>query len=121
MNMMRNKKMFAKMFGLLLSLLFLSVFAAHMLFAADTYRSDKHIKTGLNCDNCHGVAKVAAGAEVGMAKCLSCHEPYEKLAKRTEKMIRNPHANPHLLDLECSVCHHGHRADENYCANCHKE
>ena len=88
--MIRKRRMFAKMFGLLLSLLLLSVFTAQVLFAADVFSSDKHIKTGLNCDNCHGAAKVAAGAEVGMAKCLSCHGPYEKLAKRTEKMSRQP-------------------------------
>ena len=68
MKMIRKRRMFAKMFGLLLSLLLLSVFTAQVHFAADAFISDKHIKTGLNCDNCHGAAKVAAGAEVGMAK-----------------------------------------------------
>ena len=24
-------------------------------------------------------------------------------------------------DLDCNVCHHGHRADENYCRSCHKD
>lgn len=115
--MVRKRRMFAKMFGLLLSLLLLGVFAAQLLFAADVFNSDKHIKTGLNCDTCHGAAKVAAGAEVGMAKCLSCHGPYEKLAKRTETMSRNPHASPHNLD--CNVCHHGHSADKNDCDRCH--
>ena len=121
MKMIRKRRMFAKMFGLLLSLLLLNVFTAQVLFAADVFSSDKHIKTGLNCDNCHGVTKVAAGAEVGMAKCLSCHGPYEKLAKRTEKMSRNPHTNPHYGDLDCNVCHHGHSADENSCDRCHKK
>lgn len=108
------------MSGLRLSLLLLSVFTAQALFAADVFNSDKHIKMGLNCDSCHGTAEVAAGAEVGTAKCLSCHGSYEELAKRTETMSRNPHANPHSLDLDCSACHHGHRADENYCESCHK-
>jgi len=119
--MIRKRRMFAKMFGLLFSLLLLSVFTAQVLFAADVFSSDKHIKTGLKCDSCHGAAKVAAGAEVGMTKCLSCHGPYEKLAKRTEKISRNPHTNPYYGDLDCNVCHHGHRADENYCGSCHKE
>ena len=110
-------RMFTKMFGLPLSLFLLSVFTAQVLFAADVFNSDKHIKTGLNCDTCHGAAKVAAGAEVGMAKCLSCHGPYEKLAKRTETMTRNPHTSPHYLD--CNVCHHGHSADKNDCDRCH--
>ena len=107
------------MFGLLLSLILLSVSTAQVLFAADVFISDKHIQKGLNCHNCHGTTKVAAGAKVDMAKCLSCHGPYEKLAKRTETMSRNPHAS-HFDDLDCNVCHHGHRADENYCGNCHK-
>jgi hypothetical protein len=116
--MVRKKRMFAEIFGLVLSLLFLSVYAVQALFAADVFNADKHIKTGLNCDGCHGAAKVAAGAEVGMAKCLSCHGPYEKLAKRTEKMSRNPHTSPHYLD--CNVCHHGHSADKNDCGRCHR-
>jgi hypothetical protein len=116
--MVRKRRMSAKIFGLLLSLLFFSVFAAQLLFAADVFNSDKHIKTGLNCESCHGAAKVAAGAEVGMAKCLSCHGPYEKLAKRTETMTRNPHTSPHYLD--CNVCHHGHIADKNDCDRCHR-
>ena len=121
MGTIRKGRMFAKMFGLLLSLLLISLFTAQLLFAADVFTSDKHIKIGVNCDSCHEAAKVAAGAEVGTAKCLSCHGPYEKLAKRTETMILNPHANPHYGDLDCNVCHHGHRTDENYCGSCHKE
>jgi hypothetical protein len=121
MKMFGKRGMFAKMLGLLLSLLLISLFMAHVLFAVDLFNSDKHIKIGLNCDSCHGAAKVAAGAEVGMATCLSCHGPYEKLAKRTEAMILNPHANPHYGDLDCNECHHGHRADGNYCGRCHKK
>jgi len=113
--------MFSKIFGLLLSLLLLSVLTAQVIFAADVFGSDKHIKIGLDCENCHETAKVDAGAEVGMAKCLSCHGPYERLAKRTEKMSRNPHANPHYGDLDCNECHHGHSADKNYCASCHRK
>lgn len=118
--MIGKRRIFAKRFGLLLSLLLLSVFTAQVLFAADIFNSDKHIKTGHNCNSCHGADKVAAGAEVGMPKCLSCHGSYEKLAKRTETTSRNPHTNPHSLDLDCNVCHHGHRADENYCGSCHR-
>ncbi len=119
--MIRKRRIFAKKFELLLSLLLLSVFAVQVLFAADVFNSDKHIKTGLNCDSCHGAAKVAAGAEVGTAKCLSCHGSYEKLAKRTETASRNPHTNPHDLYLDCNACHHGHRADENHCGSCHRK
>ncbi len=121
MKMMRKRTMFVEIFWLLLSLLLLSMFTAQTLFATDVFSSDKHIKAGLDCDDCHGAEKVAAGAEIGMAKCLSCHGPYEKLAKRTEKLSPNPHANPHSGELDCNVCHHGHKADENYCGSCHKK
>ena len=116
-----KRRMVAKIFGLLLSLLFLSVFTAQGLSAADQFGADKHVKTGLNCDSCHGTEKAAAGAKVGMDKCLSCHGPYDKLAKRTDNLILNWHANPHYGDLDCNDCHHGHRADENSCKNCHKK
>ena len=119
--MNRKRRMFAKMFGLLLSLVLLSVFTAQALFAAGIFTSDKHIKKGLSCDSCHGTEKAAAGSDVGTAKCLNCHGPYEKLAKLTEKMALNPHANPHYGDLDCNSCHHGHRTDENYCGSCHKK
>lgn len=121
MKMIRKRGIFAKMFVLPLSLLLTSMFPAHSLSAAGLFTSEKHLKTGLNCDSCHGTANVGAGAEVAMAKCLSCHGPYEKLAKRTEKMDPNPHTNPHYGDLDCNVCHHGHKADENYCRSCHKD
>ena len=119
--MFGKRGMFAKMLGLLLSLLLISLFMAQVLFAVDVFDSDKHIKMGLNCESCHGAAKVAAGAEVGMAKCLSCHGPYEKLAKRTETMSRNPHTNPHYGDLDCNECHRGHSADKNVCDRCHRK
>jgi len=108
-------------FGLLSWLILLSMLTAQLLLAADVFTSDKHIKAGLNCYSCHGAAKVATGAEVAMAKCLSCHGPYADLAKRTKKIDPNPHTNPHYGDLDCNVCHHGHRADENYCRTCHKD
>jgi len=116
-----KRRMDAKMFGLLSLLLLLGVFTGEVLSGADLCCSDKHIKTGLRCESCHGAAKPDAGATVRMAKCLSCHGPYKELAKKTEKMIRNPHADPHSGDLPCDMCHHGHRADENYCSSCHKE
>ncbi len=109
------------MLGFLLSSLLLSLFTSQGLFAADVFTSDKHIKKGLYCESCHGAAKTAPGAEVSMAKCLSCHGPYEKLAKGTEETSRNPHAYPHHEDLDCNVCNLGHRADDNYCGGCHKK
>jgi hypothetical protein len=119
--MMGKKRAFLKTFILLLPLLLFSMLIAQALSAADVFTADKHIKAGLNCESCHGAAKVTQGAEVATAKCLSCHGPYEKLAKQTEKMSRNPHTNPHYGDLDCAECHHGHRADENSCSKCHRD
>src|SRR5512138_1077857 len=116
---MKGRGMFAMRHGWLLSLLLIAVFAAQGLWAADPFNADKHTKMGLACDSCHGTAQVAAGAKVGMDKCLGCHGPYEKLAKRTDSLIVNWHANPHYGDLDCNDCHHGHRADENTCKKCH--
>jgi MFS transporter, DHA1 family, multidrug resistance protein len=121
MKMVGKRRVFAKMSGLLLSLLFLGVLTAPVLFSADAFTADKHIKTGLNCDSCHEAVKAAAGATVGMAKCLSCHGPYEKLAKRTDNLILNWHDNPHYGELDCNECHHGHKADDNSCRKCHKK
>jgi hypothetical protein len=118
--MVRKRKTLTRMFGLLFSLLLLSIFTAQVLFAVGVFCSDKHIKTGITCENCHGTEKVAAGAAVSMTKCLSCHGSYEKLAKRTEKMTLNPHVDYHLGELDCNVCHHGHKADQNHCESCHK-
>jgi len=118
--MIRKKKTLTRMLVLLLSLLFLSVFTAQVLFAVGVFGSDKHIKAGITCENCHGTEKVAERAVVSMTRCLSCHESYEKLAKRTEKMKLNPHVDYHLGVLECNECHHGHKADENKCESCHR-
>lgn len=119
--MIGKGRMFAKMIGLLLAVPLLGVFMAQPLFSADLFSSDKHIKRGLNCDGCHGAEKVVAGAKVGMDKCLSCHGPYDKLAKRMEHLIINWHANPHYGEIDCNECHHGHRADENSCRKCHRK
>jgi hypothetical protein len=119
MKMVGKRGMSGKMFGVLLSLLFMGALAAQALFAADAFNADRHAKIGLACDSCHGVEKAAAGAKVGMDKCLGCHGPYDKLAKRTDSLILNWHANPHYGDLDCNDCHHGHKADENSCKKCH--
>ena len=106
---------------LLFSLLLLSVFTSQLLFASGVYTADKHINAGLDCESCHGVVGVAVGAEVGMTNCLICHGPHQKLEKLTENMRFNPHSDSHYGYLGCNECHHGHRADENFCGACHKE
>jgi hypothetical protein len=118
--MTAKRRMRVKRVWLVMSPLFLGVLTAQVLFGLGVFGSDKHIKAGLNCQDCHETATVAAGAKVGMPKCLTCHESYEKLAKRTEKMKLNPHIDYHLGVLDCNVCHHGHSADQNHCESCHK-
>jgi hypothetical protein len=119
--MIGGKRIFVKAFGVLSSLLLTGALTAQVLWAADPFGADKHTKIGLNCETCHGSANVTAKAQVGMDKCLGCHGPYEKLAKRTDNLIINWHANPHYGELDCNDCHHGHRADENSCKKCHNK
>jgi fumarate reductase flavoprotein subunit len=79
--------------------------------------ADKHKALGLSCDACHGTGKKKA---VPMEKCLGCHESYPKVAERTKQLEPNPHDN-HLVDLECSKCHQGHKPQVNYCQTCHAD
>lgn len=101
--------------GVLLLLAITSVTASAS--AAD-FTADRHMTAGLTCESCHGTAQTVEGAEVSMDQCLTCHGPYDTLAKRTAELKHNPHGG-HYPDLDCNTCHHGHRADENYCSSCH--
>lgn len=81
------------------------------------YLADRHKTAGLTCEDCHGSGiKQAVGGE----KCLGCHESYQKVAQRTARLKPNPHDN-HLIDLECTKCHQGHKTQENYCNTCHSD
>jgi hypothetical protein len=119
--MIRKATLSPKIFGFLLLVLLLRAITAQLIFAVGLFCSDKHIKNGLNCNDCHETVNVVVGAKVGKTKCLSCHGSYEELAKRTSKIRLNPHVDYHLGELDCNVCHHGHRLDENHCVSCHKE
>jgi len=85
-----------------------------------SFLSEKHGALGLSCKDCHGEADKADG--VAMEQCLGCHESWAKLKKsaRTAKLHPNPH-DGHYPDLDCNNCHHGHKAQENYCDSCHKK
>jgi hypothetical protein len=88
-------------------------------FSGD-FLGDRHKAAGLDCKDCHGDKDKRDG--VDMDKCLSCHESYAKLklSPRTAKFHPNPH-DGHFVDLDCNNCHHGHKAAENYCDQCHKK
>ena len=92
--------------------------AGGQAYAASGFLSDRHVAAGMKCDSCH--ENVAKPADVPMSRCLTCHESYEKLklSEKAKQHHPNPHAG-HFIDLECNNCHHGHKADENFCDQCH--
>jgi len=79
--------------------------------------ADRHKAAGLSCEDCHGKGP---RKPLTTATCLGCHESYPKVAERTAKLHPNPHEN-HLIDLDCGLCHLGHKPQENYCLTCHEE
>jgi hypothetical protein len=78
--------------------------------------ADGHKAQGVGCADCHGKDQDAL---VPNRTCFGCHESFEKLAGRTKDMKINPHRSPHFMDLECTSCHVGHKADVNFCQDCH--
>ena len=81
--------------------------------------ADRHKAAGLACTDCHGEGSRQA---VESDQCLSCHESWEATAKRTRAIKPNPHDN-HVVNAsgECNLCHHGHKAAEVVCAQCHQD
>lgn len=77
--------------------------------------ADGHKAQGLACENCHGTPRTST---VRMEACLKCHGSYATVAARTKNLQPNPHDN-HVIDLECSKCHQGHKPLTNYCLTCH--
>jgi fumarate reductase flavoprotein subunit len=79
--------------------------------------AERHKAYGVKCEDCHGSKDKK---QFDHKQCLSCHESYEKVAERTKKLARNPHKS-HYGEIECNACHHGHKADEYLCAQCHQD
>lgn len=75
---------------------------------------------GVECSACHAVAAPKAGDAVDSRKCVACHGGLDRVAERTKAkgLDPDPHYN-HLVGLECTECHQGHKAGVNLCANCH--
>ncbi len=69
------------------------------------------------CNVCHVNGITQAPAK---ETCLSCHGPFEALAKQTEKLnpAFNPH-NSHRGQEDCTNCHGVHRASTMICNDCH--
>jgi hypothetical protein len=90
------------------------------VFAADAPAlADRHAQLGVKCEQCHKTAQPAEGAKVKNEACFECHENYESLAKKTEKLDPNPHKT-HLGNVRCSDCHKGHSESVLMCNDCHK-
>jgi nitrate reductase cytochrome c-type subunit len=53
-----------------------------------------------------------------MKDCLQCHQSYEAVAKKTEKMTPNPHYS-HRGMVECTTCHKVKQAPRFECNDCH--
>lgn len=81
-----------------------------------------HAKGNIVCMGCHGKDIPKPDSTVENQRCLECHGPLDKLAKKTEPKDfadRNPHKS-HLGDIACTVCHKGHQESKVYCLDCHK-
>jgi fumarate reductase flavoprotein subunit len=103
-----------------LSLLLVILFAGSLLAQpARPATADRHKANGVECAGCHRTGKKEP---VTSDACLSCHQSFEEVAKRTAALTPNPHANHFIKDndVECTSCHHGHTADEVACARCHR-
>jgi Cytochrome c3 len=90
-------------------------------WAGSSFLDERHAKANVGCAGCHAGALPEIGADVERARCLTCHGPEEKLIAKAAPAVhadRNPHKS-HLGEIDCTVCHHAHKASENYCLGCH--
>ncbi|MDQ5986662.1 MAG: hypothetical protein CSYNP_02392 [Syntrophus sp. SKADARSKE-3] len=92
-------------------------------WATSTNTDSLHAKSGIMCLQCHGKELPKADDTVDNPRCLACHGPMDKLAKKTEPKDfkdRNPHKS-HLGDIACTVCHKAHAESKVYCLGCHQK
>jgi hypothetical protein len=85
----------------------------------DGFTANRHEKKNMDCNACHGIAKPKEAAPAN--SCITCHKSPEAIAEKTSSFRPNPHKN-HLMessDIECTQCHHGHKADTVMCNDCH--
>jgi hypothetical protein len=83
------------------------------------FSAEIHKRRGLTCIACHKEPKPKTDASP--ENCLVCHQSIEAVAEKTADRSPNPHKN-HVtdsMDLECTQCHHGHKADTPLCLQCH--
>jgi len=92
-------------------------------WASSQFTDNLHAKGGVTCAGCHGKDLPKSDETVENTRCLECHGPADKLAKKTEPRDfpdRNPHKS-HLRDINCTVCHKEHSESKVYCLECHKK
>lgn len=92
-------------------------------WASGPYMDSFHAKANISCNGCHGKNLAKPDDTVENGRCLACHGPMEKLAKKTEPADfkdRNPHKS-HLGEIACTVCHKAHQASTVMCLDCHKK
>lgn len=87
---------------------------------AGSLLGDTHKAKGLQCADCHN--ENPPKKKVSNEICLTCHGDQGKLADKTNKVIPNPHASPHLdpgAPPACDECHHIHKPSKTSCIQCH--
>ncbi len=117
---MRKKLLVSAAFTLAIASLFLG---SLQLAAAGTLREQGiHNENKVTCKDCHMVEKPDTGKPVSQV-CLDCHGPYDKVAKRTNKLHANPH-DSHMGPVPCLKCHSVHDMPDEFdgpCAECHAD
>ena len=116
-----KRRMSGKMCGLALSLLLINcLYSAGALGRRPVRRRQTH-QDRTQLQTCTGRPMWLPKRRSEWRSVWAVTDPIEKLAKRTDSLMLNWHANPHYGDLDCNDCHHGHRADENSCKKCHNK
>lgn len=85
--------------------------------AKNEFLADHHQDSGVACNGCHKTTPPKDDVE--SSACVGCHGGLAEVSKRTANLARNPHDCPHMGEVPCESCHHGHKPSENTCLQCH--
>jgi cytochrome c len=85
----------------------------------DAFTADRHKQYTVACKGCHEEEQPKTPATE--KACLACHKSMEAVAEKTKDRKPNPHSNhvTEAADVECTQCHHAHKADVPMCHQCH--
>ena len=70
------------------------------------------------CLPAHAAMPSAAKGPHAKVPCSMCHQSYDAVAKKTQKVNPNPHFN-HRGEQECTNCHKMHTKSRVECNDCH--